>query len=60
MDSGTDHDSTCDQPYRHQPARRVVLGIGIGLYLLSVGGTRGRPRRADSVRSPPGFRPRTL
>jgi hypothetical protein len=41
MDSGTDHDSTCDQANRHQPTRRVVLGIGIGLYLLSVGGLVG-------------------
>ena len=41
MDSGTDHDSTCDQAYRQQPTRRVVLGIGIGLYLLTVGGLMG-------------------
>lgn len=39
----TERGSTRDHDHGHQPARRarVILGIGIGLYLLSLGGLVG-------------------
>ncbi len=42
MDSYTERRLTRDQACGHQPPRaRVVLGIGIGLYLLVLGGLGG-------------------
>ena len=42
MDSQTERCVTSDQAPGHQPRRaRVVLGIGIGFYLLALGGLGG-------------------
>lgn len=43
MDSNTECDSTRDHDRGHQPARRarLILGIGFGLYVLSLGGLVG-------------------